>query len=95
MLDRRRWARHGWAGSLLFAVSCLALCLIGYDPADPPGSAASPANDPTANPCGPVGAAIAHVLFTSVGWASFLVLYALLVADWLLHRRRKCHKTSL
>ncbi|WP_435016922.1 DNA translocase FtsK [Tundrisphaera sp. TA3] len=89
MLDRRRWARHGWAGSLLFAVSFLALCLIGYDPADPPGSAASPANDPATNPCGPVGAAIAHVLFTSVGWASFLVLYALLVADWLLYRRRR------
>src|SRR3712207_1074313 len=89
MLDRRRWARHGRAGSLLFAVLFLALCLLGYDPADPPGTASMPANSPPANPCGPVGAAVAHALFSTVGWASYLVLFALAVADWLLHRRRR------
>lgn len=88
MLDRRRWARHGWAGSLLFGVAFLALCLAGYDPADPPGSAAYPANDPIRNPCGPVGAIAAHALFSTVGWASYALLYALIVADWLVHRRR-------
>ena len=88
MLDRRRWARHGRAGALLFVVAFLTIGLVGYDPADPPGTAAFPANHPTNNPCGPVGATVAHALFTAVGWASYLPLFALAVADWLLHRRR-------
>ena len=45
----------------------LALSLAGYDPADPPGLAAEPPNAPPANPCGPVGATLAHVLFTALG----------------------------
>jgi DNA segregation ATPase FtsK/SpoIIIE, S-DNA-T family len=89
MFDRRRWAKHGRAGALLFAVAFLAFCLIGYDPADSPGSAAQPPNHPPSNPCGPVGAILAHLLFVTVGRASYLVLFAAIILDLLLFRRRK------
>ena len=89
MFDRRRWAGQGRALGLLFAFAFLALCLVGYDPADPPGSDSLPANHPPANPCGPVGAAIAHGLFISFGRASFLVLFASAVGVLLAFRRRK------
>ena len=42
----------------------------------------------TANPCGPVGAWIAHLLFQSFGWASLLVVWALGIVTLLLLRRR-------
>ncbi len=83
---RRRWP--GRELLLLFACLFLALSLVGYDPADPPGSSALPANSPARNPCGPVGASLAHVLFTSIGWAAFVVLYAMGVLDGLAFRRR-------
>src|SRR4051794_26398946 len=88
MLDRQRLARYAPALALLLASVFLALSLAGYDPADPPGSAASPPNDPPVNPCGPVGAILAHVLFATVGWSSFLLLYTVLAADLLLFLRR-------
>ena len=65
----------------------LALSLAGYDPADPPGRGAEPANTHPVNPCGPVGAALAHAMFTTIGWASWLVPPALLVVNMLLARR--------
>ncbi len=89
MLDRRRWARQGRACAFLFFVAFLALSLVGYDPADPPGLAAEPANEPPTNPCGPVGATLAHLLFVTVGRASYLVLFATAVVDLLAFRRRK------
>ena len=89
MFDRRRWARHGRAVALLFAVAFLALSLLGYDPADPPGDAAQPPHEPPANPCGPVGATLAHLLFVTVGRASYLVLFASLIVDLIIFRRRK------
>jgi S-DNA-T family DNA segregation ATPase FtsK/SpoIIIE len=70
MIDRQRLARNGPASALLLASVFLALSLICYDPADAPGRAVEPANNPPNNPCGPVGARLAHVLYTSVGWGS-------------------------
>jgi S-DNA-T family DNA segregation ATPase FtsK/SpoIIIE len=66
----------------------LAMSLAGYDPADPPGHGAEPANEHPTNPCGPVGAAMAHAMFTTIGWASWLVPPALLVVNLLVARRR-------
>jgi S-DNA-T family DNA segregation ATPase FtsK/SpoIIIE len=66
----------------------LLLSLYGYDPADPPGWGAEPLNTRPTNPCGPVGAALAHALFTTMGWASWLVPPALLVVNLLFIRRR-------
>ena len=78
MLDRQRLWRNGPGLILLVSGLFLALSLLGYDPEDAPGSAAWPANEGEmlSNPCGPVGANLAHVLFTLVGWASVLVLPA-------------------
>ncbi len=88
MLDRQRLARNGPASALLLALIFLALSLVFYDPADRPGSAAEPANDPVANPCGPVGAALAHGCYTTLGWSSWLLLLGLGAADVLWFGRR-------
>ena len=95
MFDRRRWARHGQSGALFFLVVFLACCLVGYDPGDPPGAGAEPANDPPSNPCGPVGASIAHALMVTVGRASYLILFALAVANLAVVRRRKVAEPGL
>jgi DNA segregation ATPase FtsK/SpoIIIE, S-DNA-T family len=95
MLDRHRLFRHCKVLALLFAWVFLALSLAGYNPADPPGSAAQPPNSPPANPCGPVGAALAHVLFQSVGWASYVILGAVAALDLLLCRRRPVPERGL
>ena len=76
MLDRQRLLRNVRGLGLLVVGLFLALSLLGYDPADAPGSAAFPSNrgEGLSNPCGPVGAALAHVLYSGVGWACLLVL---------------------
>ncbi len=66
----------------------LVLSLYGYDPADPPGWGAEPLNTQPTNPCGPVGATLAHAMFTTIGWSSWLVPPALVVVNLLLVRRR-------
>ena len=45
-------------------------------PADAPGSGAEPANHSPllSNPCGPVGATLAHLSFNILGWSSWLLL---------------------
>ena len=88
MLDRQRLARRGRFLAALFAWAFLTLSLAGYDPADPPGTAAAPANETPTNPCGPVGAWVAHALCQSVGLASWLLVLAagsLILLRW---RRR-------
>ncbi|SIO64955.1 DNA segregation ATPase FtsK/SpoIIIE, S-DNA-T family [Singulisphaera sp. GP187] len=88
MLDRQRLTRNGPASAFLLAIIFLALSLAHYDPADPPGHSTEPVRTSPANPCGPVGAALAHVLFTSVGWTSLLVVFGLAAIDLLWFARR-------
>ena len=88
MIDRGRLSRHAAGFSILLACLFLSLSLVGYDPGDAPGIAAEPANVAPQNPCGPVGATLAHLLFTLAGWASFVILYGLFVLDGLAFRRR-------
>ena len=95
MLDRPRLACRGTALAALFAWTFLALGLAGYDPADPPGTASVPANDPPTNPCGPVGAALAHALYQSIGLASWLVLMALASTIFLRVRGRSIPEPGL
>ena len=90
MSDRRRWVGQTRSVAILFVLMFLGICLIGYDPADPPGSGREPANHPPANPCGPVGAVLAHLLMTTVGCGSLLLLYASAVTGLLFLRRRRC-----
>lgn len=74
---------------LAFIGLFLTLSLLGYDPADAPGVARWRAEPvPPANPCGPVGATLAHGLYSLLGWACWLVLYGLIVVTLLVSRRR-------
>ncbi|HEX3449412.1 MAG TPA: DNA translocase FtsK 4TM domain-containing protein, partial [Isosphaeraceae bacterium] len=75
---------------IVFALTIvfLGLSLAGYDPADPPGRAAEPVNQPPTNLCGPVGALFAHVLFTTLGWSSWLLILGLAVVNILAATRR-------
>jgi S-DNA-T family DNA segregation ATPase FtsK/SpoIIIE len=70
------------------AILFLGLSLGGYDPADPPGRGAEPVNEPATNPCGPVGALFAHLLFITLGWSSWLFLLGLAVVNLLVTTRR-------
>jgi len=88
MFDRQRLSRHARECVLIFAWIFLVIGLAGYDPADPPGSSASPANSPPTNPCGPVGAALASGLQQSFGHASWVAAWALAVATLATIRRR-------
>ncbi|MFO0908412.1 MAG: DNA translocase FtsK [Isosphaeraceae bacterium] len=88
MLDRQRLARCAPALAGLLATLFLALSLAGYDPSDPPGSSVSPANNPVSNPCGPVGATLAHLVFLIVGWGGLLLLAGLAAINVHLFGRR-------
>ncbi len=90
MSVRQRALRSAPLIAFGLAIVFLGLSLLGYDPADPPGQAAEPPNQPPSNPCGPVGAVLAHVMFTTLGWSGWLVPPALLVVNLLLIRRRAC-----
>ena len=69
----------------------LALSLGGYDPADAPGWGAQPPNRSPllSNPCGPVGATLAHVLYSVLGWSSWLLLLGMLAVNILFVTRRQ------
>jgi S-DNA-T family DNA segregation ATPase FtsK/SpoIIIE len=95
MLDRQRLARNSPALVLLLGWVFLALCLAGYHPADAPSLAAEPPNPTPANPCGPVGAMLAFLLFQLLGWSSHLLLLGLAVVDLLLFRRRRVPEPRL
>jgi S-DNA-T family DNA segregation ATPase FtsK/SpoIIIE len=95
MTERGPWHRHAVGLALAFAWLFLAIALVGYNPADPPGRAVwSDAPRSATNPCGPVGAALAHGLFASVGWASLTGLWALGVLAVLKLRHRPAHLTA-
>ena len=85
------FAPPGAGPDLLLLNLFLALSLGGYDPADAPGSGAEPANHSPllSNPCGPVGATLAHVSFNVLGWSSWLLLLGLVAVNVLVVARRK------
>ena len=88
---RQRLLRLVPALTFLLLNLFLALSLGGYDPADAPGSGAEPANHSPllSNPCGPVGATLAHVSFNVLGWSSWLLLLGLVAVNVLVVARRK------
>ncbi len=88
MSVRQRVLQSAPLVAFALAIVFLGLSLGGYDPADPPGWGADPLNNPPANPCGPVGAFCAHILFISLGWCSWLLLLGLAVINVLLIGRR-------
>ena len=91
MLVRQRLLRSAPALTFLLVNLFLALSLGGYDPADAPGSGAEPPNHSPhlSNPCGPVGATLAHAMFVSLGWASWLALVGLVAVNVLIVSGRR------
>jgi S-DNA-T family DNA segregation ATPase FtsK/SpoIIIE len=91
MLVRQRLLRSAPALAFLLVNLFLALSLGGYDPADSPGTGAVPPNHSPylSNPCGPVGATLAHVLFVSLGWTSWLALVGLVAVNVLVVAGRR------
>lgn len=80
MRERPQWMRRGQTLAIGFVAAFLALSLAGYDPSDPPSTTTWRAEPITPrNPCGPIGATIAHALYVSVGAAAYLVLWGLIV----------------
>ena len=88
---RQRLLRLAPALVFLLLNLFLALSLGGYDPADAPGSGAEPANQSPllSNPCGPVGATLAHVSFNLLGWSAWLLLLGLAAGNVLVAARRR------
>ncbi|MDG3002314.1 FtsK/SpoIIIE family DNA translocase [Paludisphaera mucosa] len=93
MLLRQRLFRSAPGLAFLILNLFLALSLVGYDPADAlPGRGrpdAAAATAQLANPCGPVGARLAHLVHQAFGWASWLALGALLALNLLVARARR------
>src|SRR5271168_4059818 len=88
MSFRQRVLRSAPIIAFTLVIVFLGLSLGGYDSADPPGWNASPRNEPPSNPCGPVGATLAHLLFITFGWSSWLLMLGLAVLDLLVCVRR-------
>ena len=88
MAVRQRVLQSAPLVAFALVIVFLGLSLGGYNPADPPGWGADPLNNPPANPCGPVGACLAHILFISLGWSSWLLLLGLAVVNVLVVGRR-------
>jgi DNA segregation ATPase FtsK/SpoIIIE, S-DNA-T family len=95
MLDRERLSRQLRDCALLFFVVFLGLSLGGYDPADAPGMSVVPPNAAARNPCGPVGATLAHAAFQTFGIASYGLVWGLLVLDIYLMSRRRVPESGL
>jgi DNA segregation ATPase FtsK/SpoIIIE, S-DNA-T family len=72
-------SRLGWLVALAGWVF-VAAALLGYTPADPPGHAVWPMNETIANWCGPVGAWIAHHMFTLLGVGAWVLLLGVGIA---------------
>ncbi|MDX2038462.1 MAG: DNA translocase FtsK [Isosphaeraceae bacterium] len=89
MLDRKRLTHFGQGGAMLLFTAFLALSLVGYDPADAPGSSVYPPVSPPRNPCGPVGALLAHSLQQTMGMAAYVLLFGVFVRVclWIAGRR--------
>ncbi|MEX0718504.1 MAG: DNA translocase FtsK 4TM domain-containing protein, partial [Planctomycetaceae bacterium] len=79
----------------LLALGLLALCvfvglsLIGYDPADPPARIVHPPREVPANPCGTIGAIVAHGLRSAFGLGAWFVLLCLVSLDVRLFAHRQ------
>jgi DNA segregation ATPase FtsK/SpoIIIE, S-DNA-T family len=80
-MDLRRLRTDLLALCLLALCVFLAVCLWSYDPLDPPGRIAFPARQSALNICGPYGAQTAHYLHAFLGFASYFLVFSLLMMD--------------
>jgi S-DNA-T family DNA segregation ATPase FtsK/SpoIIIE len=80
---------------LLAGCAFLLAALASYDPQDPPGTLLHPPRAAVANRCGPVGAAAAHALYASVGFAAYYMVGSLITLAALLLTRREMNQPIL
>jgi S-DNA-T family DNA segregation ATPase FtsK/SpoIIIE len=76
------------ACGFLFTGLLVALCVLGHDPADPPGAAVYPAHPEATNLLGIPGAWLAQSLFETLGTAVYVLLASWFVLVLLLFLRR-------
>lgn len=88
MPDVQRLKNDLLALGLLAVTVFLALSLISYSPADPPGDSVSPASAVINNLCGPTGARLAHVLHSLFGLGAWFLLGAIALFDVRLFARK-------
>ena len=88
MWNRQGLSRYGLSLTLAFAVVYVTLAVFGYDPADPPTQSVAPANATPTNPCGPIGASLAHHFLETLGWSIVVPLAGTASATLLLLRQR-------
>jgi S-DNA-T family DNA segregation ATPase FtsK/SpoIIIE len=88
MWNRQGLSRYGFSLALAFVVVYVSLAVFGYDPADPPSRAVSPVNSVPTNPCGSVGALMAHYLLETLGWSVVVPLAGAASATLLMLRQR-------
>ncbi len=81
MIDLSRIRDDLLALALFAATVFVGLALFSYHPADPPGTSVFPPAESTANLCGPMGAELAHHLFTRLGYGAYFVLVCLVSSD--------------
>ena len=74
--------------ALLAVTALLAVALLGYEPTDPPSTLIFPARTEYQNPCGPIGAYVAHYMFESVGIGAYYLAGSLAALSVVLLRRR-------
>ena len=74
-------ARILWISSVAIAVF-VAVSLLSFDVADPPSHVVANYNDPVANWCGPVGAAIAYWSYHTLGIGIWVILLG--IGSWVL-----------
>ncbi len=88
MLEQRSLKLDLIALGLLAVTLFLGLALLTYDTADPPSTLVHPPHTHLANSCGRAGAWAAHLLFETLGWSAFYLLFSIAAVDARLLARR-------
>ncbi|MBX3442931.1 MAG: DNA translocase FtsK [Planctomyces sp.] len=88
MPDVQRLRNDLLALGLLAATVFVALSLVSYSPADPPGALSYPPPQVLSNLCGPTGARLAHGLQTLFGHGSWFLLAGMALFDVRLFARK-------
>lgn len=91
MWKTQGYQRYAKALGLGFVVLFVGLAVAGFDPADAPTRSVSPPNKTPTNPCGPIGAIVAHHLIETIGWSVLILLAAGASSTLLLLRNRPFH----
>jgi DNA segregation ATPase FtsK/SpoIIIE, S-DNA-T family len=95
MFEERKLNLDLTALALLAVVAFLAVALVSYDPADPPGGLVYPEPAVVNNACGRLGAWVAAQLFAGFGIGAYYLVASLAVLDFALLGRRKIEQPVL